>query len=854
VRVGPICRVLVIACLLSASTGVRDGVADSGRSTSRAAGAGAPAATALRLDGGLDDGAWSRALPITGFLQRDPKEGAAPSFATEARVLYDRDSLYVEVRAFDDKPADIVGIRTRRDSDSPSDWIRVLVDSYHDRRTAYEFAVNPAGVKQDTYWFGDGNNDVSWDAVWDVSVARDDKGWTARFRIPLSQLRFRPGSAGTFGFAIVRQVGRLNESSSWPLIKKGVPGYVSQFGDLGGLELAGTGKRLEVTPYSVGELRTQAVDAGDPFQKSHDTTGTIGADLKYAVTPGLTLTSTINPDFGQVEADPAVVNLTAFETFYQERRPFFVESSGNLKFDLDCNDGRCTGLFYSRRIGRQPHGSVARPDDAFAITPSQTTILGAAKLTGRAGAFAIGGLDAVTSTETASLALGANRWSQTVEPLTNYALFQAKREWSNQSSLGFMFTSAARRLDADVSFLPSNATTGGVSWDWRLPGRRYAVTGYWAGSTVRGNAGAIDSLQQSAVHNYQRPDASYLSLDSARTSLDGQAGMVALQKIGGARVRFSFNGSYKTPGFDVNDVGYVQRADTVDQSGWVQIRWDKPTALYRNVRLNFNQWASWNFGGDRRFSGGNVNAHITLVSNWGAGIGVNFQGAGIDDRSSRGGPAFVTKRAGNVWYYVQSDERKRVSGAWMSFVYRDESGSTDWGFDPEITYRPASFLALSGGVHFEKVNEDTQWVDHVDDPSPHYVFGRMHQTTLGLTARLNYTIKPTLTVQLYAQPFVSAGAYGDFKDLAHPRATPFAAQFEPYAYTGSPDFNYRSLRMTNVLRWEYRPGSALYVVWQQGREDTVTDGRFRFGSDLGSMFAAAATNVFLVKFSYWLNL
>jgi hypothetical protein len=588
--------------------------------------------------------------------------------------------------------------------------------------------------------------------------------------------------------------------------------------------------------------------------KSPDPAGSLGADLKYAVTPGLTLTSTINPDFGQVEADPAVVNLSAFETFYQERRPFFVEGSGNLQFDLDCNDGACTGLFYSRRIGRRPHGSPDLPDGGYGWAPNQTTIIGAAKLTGRAGAFSIGALNAVTADEHAQVALGVDRWQHTVEPLTNFALMQAKREWANQSSLGLMFTSTVRRLDEATSYLPSSATTGGVNWDWRVR-KNYSLAGYWAGTTVRGNAEAIDELQVNPVHYLQRPDAGYLDYDPTRTSMNGQAGQIGFNKIGGQRIRFNFSGNYKTPGFDVNDVGYLRRADQIQESGWVQVRWDTPNKVYRNFRLNFNQWAGWNFGGDTRFSGTNVNAHVVLLSNWAAGMGVNLETAGIDDRSTRGGPAFRSKRGGNVWYYVETDSRKPVNGSWSGFYWADESDSSAWGVDPEIVFRPTSFLNISGGVHVEKTNEDTQWVENLDaGGSTHYVFGRIRQTTVGLTTRLNYTITPNLTVQLYAQPFVSAGSYGEYKELTRPRVTPYAKQFDPYTYSGDPDFNYKSFRMTNVLRWEYKPGSALYVVWQQGREDVADTGRFKFGPNFRSTFALPATNVFLVKFSYWLNM
>jgi hypothetical protein len=812
-------------------------------------------ATAIRLDGDFGEAVWRRAVPFGDFVQRDPREGAAPTFRTEARVVFDKTYLYVAVRAFDTEPGKIVGIRTRRDSSSPSDWLHVMIDSYRDRRTAYEFAVNAAGVKLDRYWFADGNSDSSWDAVWDVSVTRDAEGWKAEFRIPFSQLRFETGKRDAFGFAVIREIGRLNETSTWPLIAKSRSGFVSQFGELGGLALAGGLKRLELVPYSVGQVSTERTEAGNPFQKSPDPGGAAGADIKFALTPGLTMTASINPDFGQVEADPAVVNLTAFETFYDERRPLFVEGSGTLKFDLDCNDGACTGLFYSRRIGRRPHGTPDAPAGGFALTPAQTTILGAAKLTGRAGAFSIGALNAVTAEEHAQLSFGSTAARQTVEPLTNYTVAQAKREWSNQSSLGFMFTNVARRLNGDVSFVPSTATAGGVNWDWRLKDPRYAITGYWAGSLVRGSAEAIGALQQSAVHYFQRPDAGYVDYDPARTSMAGHAGMIGLSKIGGRKVRFSFVGTYKTPGFEVNDVGYVRRSDQIQQSGWVQFRWDTPTKHYRSFRLNLNQWAGWNFGGDTRFVGQNVNAHIVLPSNWSAGAGANNEGAGIDDRSTRGGPAMRSKHGGNIWYYVNSDSRKALQAEWMGYYWRDESRSTAWGANPSVTWRPTSFLTVSVGASYDRTNDDTQWVENLSDgASTRYVFGRIRQTTLSLPTRINYTITPNLTVQIYAAPFVSAGAYSDFKELIRPRAARFADQFDPFSYAGSPDFNYRSFRTTNVLRWEFKPGSALYVVWQQGREDTTAAGRFRFRHDFGSMFDIPASNVFLVKFSYWLNL
>ncbi|MBI4485306.1 MAG: carbohydrate binding family 9 domain-containing protein, partial [Acidobacteria bacterium] len=423
-----------------------------------------PTQTATRVgaDGAqLTDETWQSAPAISEFLQREPAEGSPPSQRTEFRIAYDATTLYVKVRAFDSEPDKIVGYLTRRDADSPSDWLRVGIDSYHDRRTAYEFAVNPSGVKQDFYWFNDNNRDDSWDAVWDVAVSRDHLGWVAEFRIPFSQLRFTPNQSNTFGLAIARQIGRLNEMSTWPLLARSATGFVSSFGELTGLSMTQSPKRLEITPYSVASMTTQP--AGDnPLVITSAPGGALGADLKYALTPGLTLTTTINPDFGQVEADPAVVNLTAFETFFSERRPFFVEGSGNFRFDTDCNDGECTGLFYSRRIGRTPQGADDLPDgdDVFTNAPLQTTIFGAAKLTGRIGKFSFGAMHAVTQQEVASVLSGAVRSKQSVEPLTGYSVGRVRREFANQSSAGFILTATNRRVRSALDFLANDAYTG----------------------------------------------------------------------------------------------------------------------------------------------------------------------------------------------------------------------------------------------------------------------------------------------------------------------------------------------------------------------------------------------------------
>jgi hypothetical protein len=837
--------ILVLSLLLSGVSVL----AQSGPAVHRVTAVRLQEAAAARVDGQLNDAVWQTVPPATGFVQRDPREGAPATFQTEARVAYDNSALYIAVQAFDPEPKRIVGIRTRRDEDSPSDWIRVVIDSFHDRRSAYEFAVNPAGVKQDSYWSNDNNNDSGWDAVWDVAMSRNERGWRAEFRIPFSQLRFHPSEGATFGFAVIRQVGRLNEMSTWPLLAKSVSGFVSQFGELTGLRLNRSPKRLEVVPYIVGDVKTQPAESGNPLSKATDPTGSVGVDLKYAVKPGLTLTGTVNPDFGQVEADPAVVNLSAFETFFSERRPFFVEGSGIFQYNIDCNDGSCSGLFYSRRIGRSPRGEANVPAGSYSSSPAQTTILGAAKLTGRAGPFSIGALSAVTSQENAVISNGSLTTRQDVEPLTGYSVLRARREFKNQSGLGFMVTSTNRNLDEATRFLPGQAYTGGVDWDWRL-GRKYAIQGFWAGSSVRGGASAIDAIQRNNVHSFQRPDATGLNYDPSRTSLNGYGGSASFSKIGGQRVRFNSNVGVKSPGFEINDVGFLRRADQRSMSNWMQVRYETPSKYLRSFRYNLNQWAGWNFDGDQLNSGINVNAHAMFTNNWSTGMGANLNRRTFDDRATRGGPGVYRNGQRSVWAYLNTDERPAMSAGVQAFLGSDGKGSVYSDLNPFLSYRPSSFLKVSGGLSFSRNYDESQWIESADG---RYVFGRIHQKTISLTSRLNYTITPTLSIQTYAEPFVSAGAYSNFKALKNGRSASYEERYSPIAYSRNPDFNYRSFRTTNVLRWEYKPGSTLFAVWQQGREGTIDRGTFNFSRDFGGVFSSPARNVFLIKWAYWLN-
>ena len=813
-------------------------------------------ASAHRVDAPFSDLAWDGVPVVRGFVQREPSEGAPATLPTEVRIVYDTTNVYVAVRAFDPEPSRLVGFLTRRDARTSSDWIRVLIDSYHDRRTAYEFAVNPAGVKQDVYWYNDEKFDDSWDAIWDVIVARDAEGWSAEFRIPFSQLRFSATADGPLGFAVVREVARLNEISSWPGLPRSASGWVSSFGELTGVTVPGSIKRLEVVPYALAQVVTEPREAGNPLQNTVDPGASLGLDVKYSLTPSLTMNATLNPDFGQVEADPAVVNLSAFETFFAERRPFFVEGSGNYQFDINCYDGPCTGLFYSRRIGREPRGEpdVDEDEGGYFIQPLQSTILGAGKVTGRLGKFSLGALTAATQEERARVALGPERRSEIVEPLTLYSLARARREFADQSSLGFMMTSTNRKIADDVSFLPESAVTGGVDYDWRL-GRRWSLDGHWAGSTVRGSAEAITDLQEDNVHSFQRPDAGHVELDPAATVLNGHAGLLRFNKIGGERIRLNTSIAYRSPGFEINDLGFLRRADEIPQFSWIQFRFNTPGRYVRSYVLNFNQYSNHNFDGDRLGAGGNVNMHWAFQNLWSTGFGINLNGRGFDDRLTRGGPGGY--RNGNVvwWQYFNTNDRRPLSLHWFSFVFNDWNGSRAFELAPRFVVRPTSALSAELGIRWNPNKDDAQWIETIEreGESDRYLFGRLDQHTVALTTRVNYTITPNLSLQLYAEPFVSSGDYEHYKELVAGRAPHHADRYAPYAHTENEDFSVLSFRTTNVLRWEFKPGSTLFVVWQQSREGDGNKGEFRFGRDMHDVFSTGATNTLLVKFAYWLN-
>jgi len=810
------------------------------------------ASSSPQIDGLDTDALWREALSVDGFRQFDPKEDVEPTLRSEARFAYDDRNLYVLVRAFDPRPDSIMALLSRRDERTQSDYIRVIVDSYHDRRTGYQFMVNPAGVKRDLYLYNDTSEDISWDAVWDVKTSIDSLGWLAEFRIPLSQLRYPKKESHTFGVAVHREVGRTNERSSWPVWRRSQSGLASQLGEVQGITGISSPRRLEIMPYSV-QSNSSVVRAGD-FARTQR--GTVGADIKYGLSSNLTLDAAINPDFGQVEADPSVLNLSAFEQFFGEQRPFFLEGTGILRFDQDCNDGQCTGLFYSRRIGRAPQLGFLSPD--FNAVPTSSTILGAAKITGRLGnGMSVGILNAITDREMAGDQIE-------VEPRTNYFVARLNQDLrGGRSGVGAILTAVNRDLDASAEpYLRSAAYTAGIDARHRFgPGGNFSISGNAVGSLVRGSEEAIAATQRSSVHYFQRPGDD-LEYDPTRTDLSGYGLNVGLNKNGGGITRFWTGGWYKSPGLEINDVGFMTNVNNMGWSNWFAFVFQEPKAFYRRLQINFNQWNGFMVDGTNTGVGGNINVNTTFKNMWFMYAGIGGERASVCGTCLRGGPYLNEDANLNSWFGFSGDSRKSIVPGLSTWYNRRDGGeSFNYGLNPYMNLRIASRFSGQLGLTYQKNVDDRQWMRNfgtIGSDTTHYTVGHLSQQTLNLNARLNFTASPTLSLQFYGSPFVSVGEYSDWREVVAPRHALYAERYRPFTLGGDPtayDFNFKQFRSNLVMRWEYRPGSTLFLVWGQGREQGNQDlGNFRGWRDYQNLFSAHPANTFLIKASYWFSL
>lgn len=831
------------------------------------------------IDGSIEDEAW-QAGPWEGdFTQYEPNNGAAPSQQTDFRILFDENNIYVAIKAYDTSVDSIVRRISRRDN-GDGDFVGISFDSYFDRQTGFTFLTNAAGVKNDFIWARDGQvEDDTWDPIWFTAAKMYDWGWAAEMRIPLTQLRFRISDGGTWGVEVFRRLFRSQQLSVWQHIDRNSSGLVHNFGDLAGLTGIKPRKQADITPFVVGSLETFEREDGNPFATGKAWKYNGGLDAKFGITNNMTLDLTVNPDFGQVEADPSQVNLTAYETFFEEKRPFFIEGNSITSFRTGIGDGDIgyDNLFYSRRIGRSPHVWVETEDNEYARVPRNTPIISAAKLTGKTpDGLSVGIMEAVTAEGKAEIDSDGERSWQIVEPLTNYFVSRVMKDYNGgKTVIGGGFTNTHRFLDGTgIDGLVKNANTAGLDFSHYFgDDRKWSISAAMAGSNLTGSTEAIEELQTSPVHYYQRPDADYVSVDPTRTSLNGYGGNVQAGKVGG-HWKFTAFGYFKSPGFDLNDLGYLQSADAILTGLWSAYEFDKPFSIFRRIRPNFNIWTGWDFGGTPLFTGGNLNVYTEFKNMWWTSIGANYEGNSLSNTVLRGGPSMLYPSNLNWFFNLGSNQSKMIYFSfWLNGGEGGDEASERSAVGFNLTAKPGQSFSVTLSPSYSIRMNTLQYVSHIDE-GDRYLLSQINQQIVSMSLRLNYNITPELSIQYWGQPFLAAMDYSKFKVVTDPKAenledryhllTESELAFDPlenvynvidnnngdYSFD-NPDNNYDQFLSNLVARWEFSPGSTLYLVWSQTRSYNDNTGSFSLDQNLDNLYSVNEPyNVFLIKFTY----
>ena len=844
-----------------------------------------PAGGPIKIDGVLSEPAW-QGEGASGFTQKDPLDGQPETEKTTVWIAFDADYLYVAARLADRDPKGIVSRLGRRDDEVKSDWFYFGIDPYYDKRSGYFFAVNPSGGILDGTLFNDEQEDATWDGIWDSAARIDEQGWAVELRIPFAQLRFKRKDAYVWGVNFIRRIKRKNEEDYFAWRPKEESGLVSRFADLTGVRDIDPGRRLEVLPYAVGRSLFEPAVPGNPFRTGSAYSGNAGFDFKAGLKSNLTLDLTVNPDFGQVEVDPAVINISDQETYYTEKRPFFIEGANIFDFGRGGpNVFRAYGwtdpsFFYSRRVGRAPQGSYR--GEGSADMPEFASILAAAKITGKLGeGFSLGVIGAATSKEFARVDLDGARSESPVEPFTSYGVARGLKEFSDgRSGLGFIGTAAVRDLSGEnlAATLVREAYAAGVDgWTFFDKDKVWSLSG-WAGATlVRGSAAAITRLERSSLHYFQRPDADWVSLDTDAASLSGWAGRLFLNKQKG---KIIFNAAFgaMSPGFESNDLGYHSRGDIIN--GHVQAGYQSfhPGKVFRTWNLKMTYYRNYDFGGNRIGEYFYVDGVGKFLNYWTATFQLNYEPPKYSHYLTRGGPMAYYPSGAAIIGDVQTDDRKPLVFNVSAYYRYHDSGGYNWSVGADVTWKPSANFSLAVGPSYSFRYSQGTWVTSYVDPTMtatagiRYIMSDIIQETVPVEIRLNWTFTPRLGLQAYLQPYYAVGDYQAFKEWARTMTFDFNFFGEngstiawadgwitadpdgdgPHpAYTfADPDFNLKSFRGTVVLRWEYRPGSMFYLVWTQTREDNAYPGDFNFGRDFDDVFRAPGQHIFLVKFSY----
>ena len=835
------------------------------------------------IDGILDDRVWDEGSWVNDFIQHRPDNGKAALQKTKFKILYDNNNVYVAIKAYDNEPQKIENRLSRRDS-WEGDNVMIKIDSYNDKQTAFAFNVSAGGVKNDGVFTNDGDNfDDTWDPIWFVKTSLTEYGWCAEMRIPLSQLRFNGEEHLIWGLQVVRFIYRNQETDYWQPIPEEASGDVSYYGKLEGISNIKSKRRVEIAPYLMTKMELYEKEEGNPYADGQDFGFDAGLDGKIGITNDLTLVFSINPDFGQVEADPSEVNLSAFETFLDEKRLFFVEGNNITDFGLTPggNPWSRDNLFYSRRIGRSPQAFPDVDEDVeFYDIPKNTRINGALKLTGKTqNGWSIGIIESAVGPAKAKIDNNGNERKEIVEPFTNYFLGRLQKDINKGNTIiGGMLTSTVRNLpNENLLFLNKTATTGGLDFKQYFKKKKYYVSAKFSGSHITGDSTAILEQQLSSRRYFQRPDADYLTVDSNRTSLAGHAGTFAFGKNANSGLRYSFVVTWRSPEYETNDMGYLRRANNSFQYIWVGYAITKPVSIFRRININANQWAGMDFGGVTNFYGGNVNTWMQFTNLWTLNGSFGGEAQSVDNTALRGGPALYSPPHFNYNLGFGTNRTKKISlhaGFWNNYGF--ENSSKSYGIYSTINFKPLKSLSFSVSSSYNYSNNDLQYVGtEIFNNEDRYLFAQIERKTLNFTLRIDYNITSDLTIQYYGSPFISSGLYSEYKKITDSKAAEYTDRF--HSFTGNeilyntdnheygvyesgtadadyliynPDYNFRQFNSNLVLRWEYSAGSVFYFVWSQGRSDYEEVGSFNYSNDMDKLFNKLANNTILLKFSY----
>ncbi|MEM9546732.1 MAG: DUF5916 domain-containing protein [Bacteroidota bacterium] len=839
----------------------------------------------LEIDGKLDEDVWNKGYWNTEFIQRQPNENQSPSVQTAFKIAFDKKYIYIGIQNFDSEASSISSRMSRRD-DLEGDWVEVILDSNHDLRSAFSFAVTAAGVKGDKIISLDGKSeDEFWNPIWYAASHIHREGWSVEMKIPFSQLRFGELKNMDWGLQVRRRYFKNEETSVWQRVPLDASGWISQFGVLQDLENSNVKKLLEIQPYVTSSLNTLKKDIKDPFQSSYSKSIGMGIDGKVGVTNDLVVDFTVNPDFGQVEADPAAIALDGFQLFFAEQRPFFVENKEiyNYQFSTPIIGSRHNNdnLFYSRRIGGKPHGIAHVQDGESVNSPERTTILGAAKFGGKtSNGLSIGILEAITGKEYAEITSGEEVNSVLVEPLTNYFVGRVQQDLNNRNTyIGAILTVANRKLDQNLEqTMHASAMSGGVDWLHQWNNRNYYLGANLVVSRVEGSKEAILNTQISIPHLFQKTDASHVVLDNERTALTGTGGDIKIGKAGSGNFTFETGITWRSPDLELNDVGFMREADVIFNYSGMTYRFLKPFGIFRSAAINYKHWLFTDFGGELNYVDWDVEMTGLFQNNWNAYLGFFSQPHVYSRSFLQGGPRIKLADQYGFWWGMGTDSRKKFRVSYNAWTKTGSEGSyflLENGLN--FTYQPIDKFSFSFIPKYTLINHRLQYIKTLTtvDGNQRFITAKLDQKTLSFALRLNYIITPNLSLQYYGQPFISVGQYNDFNYVQNPLSENQAEQLHFYksqqityeeasnAYwvdenrggksdysISNPDFSFAQFQSNLVLRYEYKPGSELFLVWSQGMTDIAAPETRFFDNVNAQLLGASFVNNFLVKLTY----